>query len=390
MTIKFKILPEDFIVSEVVKITPSKKGDFALYLLKKVNLTTWDALGKISKFFRIPLKFFGYGGLKDKRAVTYQYITIKHGPKRDFREKNLELTYLGNVPKSLDRNDLLGNNFEITLRGITIDDHIILRNIEEVKQYGIPNYFDEQRFGSVYEGREFAAKEIIKSNYERALFLLLAVGGAEDLRQSRALRDCLRKNWGNWKDCIKFARLTWEKNLLNFLSNHAPSKRTFKRALNLVDQEYLFFLGNVYQSYLWNEVLKECLVYLNLNHFTMKYPLGELYFYREISEELFRFLQHFKIPYPSPKLKLENIPELPLKDLYQKVFQRESLEDLQSLRTFIKGLLFKSYPRPAIVIPQNLNWKRLAKDKILINFFLEKGAYGTLVIKRILYANKDS
>lgn len=390
MTFKLKVNPEDFIVSEVIKPFTPGEGSFSLYLLRKINLSTWDALGRLSKTLHIPLKHFGYGGLKDKKAITYQYITIKNGPKRDIHDKNIELTYLGNLPKSLDKSDLLGNNFEITLRQVTLKDEIIEKNIEEVRLYGIPNYFDEQRFGSVSENREFAVKEIIRGNYERALFLIMAIGSPDDIAQSRALRDCLKRNWRNWDHCVRYAHLKWERELLHFLSKKTPSQRTFKRALNLVDQEYLFFLGNVYQSYLWNEVLREILIHLGLNHFTIPYQVGEFCFYRKIPNETFKLLQGLKIPYPSPKIHVEERPELPLKELYLKVLSREGFMDFKDLRTFIKGLVFKTYPRPAIVFPRNLVWERLEERIVRLKFFLEKGSFATIVIKRVFYGDKNS
>ena len=388
MKIKLKLNPEDFIVSEVVKIYPTERGEHSLYLLKKINLTTWDALGKIAKKWHIPLKNFGYGGLKDKRAISYQYITIKGGPKRDLKENNLELTYLGKSPKQIEKGDLLGNNFEIVVREVELEENILIKRVDEVKRYGIPNYFDEQRFGSVTESKEFAVKEIIKGNWERALYLILVESSYEDFSLSQKLRECLRKNWRNPQICLPYARITWIQNLLIFLSEHRYSQRTLKRAINLIDQEYLFFLGNVYQSFLWNEVLKEILRYLHLDHFSIPYPLGNLLFYQVIpEEEVENLLKSLKIPYPSPKISVENFSKLPLRDLYLKVLKNEGFEDFKNLRTFVKGLIFKTYPRQALVFPKDLTLEKISQGTFKIKFFLEKGSYATLVVKRLFYAD---
>lgn len=391
MTFKLKENPEDFIVSEVITLSPSDRGDYSLYSLRKRDISTWDALGIIAKKWRIPLENFGYGGLKDKKSVSIQYITIKNGPKRDLKESNFELTYLGKCGKPLDKGNLLGNNFEITVRDVTVPPEVVEKNKEEIERYGLPNYFDDQRFGSVGEEKEFAVREIIKGNYERALFLILTQSSYEDISKARALRDCLKRHWRNFSECLKFARINWIKNLLQFLSTHKPSQRTFKRALHLVDKDYLFFLGNVYQSYLWNEVLKETLKYLDLAHFSTPSVLGELYFYREIpSERIAEFLKALKIPFPSPKVVLENFDVIPLKDIYLEVIRREGFEGLHQIRTFIKGLIFKTYPRPALCYPKHLRVSYLDSQTVKVKFFLEKGSYATLVIKRLFYADKDS
>ncbi len=390
MTFQYKVHPEDFLVSEVITLYPEKKGEYSLYLLKKKNLTTWEALGQIAKALKLPLKYFGYGGLKDKKAVATQYITIKGGPKEDLKGTNFELIYLGKVDKPLSKEHLLGNNFEILIREVKKTEDEILQEIESIKNFGIPNYFDEQRFSSVSSSLKFAVKEIILGNYEEALYLILAESSPDEISYSRKLRECLKENWQKWETCLKFARLKWERDLLKFLSQHSPSKRTFKRALHLVDQDYLFYLGNVYQSYIWNEVLKEILKYLKVVEFSIPFFLGELYFYRSLSDKNLYILKNLKIPFPSPKINLEDLQGIPLRSLYLEVLKKEGFQDLKELRSFIKGLIFKTYPRPAIVFPQNLTYEKISENTYKLKFFLEKGSYATLVIKRIFYAYKDS
>ncbi len=383
MSFKIKVYPEDFVVSEVINLSPQEKGEYSLYLLKKKNITTWEALGILAKKWRIPLKYFGYGGMKDKKALTYQYVTVKGGPKSNFQSDKLEITYLGKTSEPLTKEHLLGNNFEIIVREVSLSPDELEKSISEIQSYGLPNYFDEQRFSSVYESKKFPVKEIIKGNWEEALFLILAYASPDEMAFSQKLRECLKNHWKKWEKCITLAKLRWEKNLLEFLTKHRPSQRTFKRALHLIDQEYLFFLGNVYQSYLWNEVLKEVLFYLNLRDCKVSFFLGDLYFYRTLSQEQLKFLKDLRIPFPSPKIQVEDTDWLPLRTLYLKVFLKEGLEDFKELRTFIKGLIFKTYPRPALLFPQNLRHKKMGNQTYKISFFLEKGAYATLVIKRL-------
>ncbi len=382
---KIKSIPEDFVVSEVADIYPEQKGEYSLYLLKKKNISSWDAIGKIAKLLRISANSIGYGGLKDKKALANQFITIKNGPKKDIKTQDFELIYLGKTTKCMTKNLLKGNFFEIIVREVNLSEDAIEREVNFVKTYGLPNYFDEQRFGSLLSTKEFAAKEIIKKNYEKALYLMLAEASPIAIEKTRKFRECLKKNWGNFERCKDLATLSWEKELMEFLSTHPSSKRTFKRALNLVDREYLFFLGNVYQSYLWNKILGrviESLVQSSL--FKVSYLLGEFNFYKELPEEVFLFLKNLKIPLPSPKLDLNKLPER-VRDCYLKVLNEEGFSEIKELRTFIKGLIFKTYPRPALLFPEKLSWEKVDKESIKISFFLEKGAYATLVVKRIVY-----
>jgi tRNA pseudouridine13 synthase len=388
MKIKEKL--EDFVVSEIADIYPEGKGEYSLYMLKKLNISTWDALGKIAKKLRISMDSINYGGLKDKKAIAHQFITIKGGPKRDIKEKEFELIYLGKTTKPMSKDLLIGNKFEIIVRDFQIDEKKFDREVELVRKFGLSNYFNEQRFGSIKSSKEFAAKEIILGNYERALYLMMAEGSAVDIEKTRKFRECLKKHWGNFEKCLEFAKVNWEKNLLNFLITHKPSKRTFKRALNLVDKEYLFFLGNAYQSYLWNEVLKEVILRLEIPYFEISYLLGKLFFYKEVPADKWEILQNLKLPLPSPKLKFkEKFENLNLEEIYNEICKREGLHNIKNLRSFIKGLIFKTYPRPAVIFPEKLEWEKLNNTTIKINFTLEKGAYATLVVKRLCYGYQN-
>jgi len=388
MKIKEKL--EDFVVSEIADIYPEGKGEYSLYMLKKLNISTWDALGKIAKKLRISMDSINYGGLKDKKAIAHQFITIKGGPKRDIKEKEFELIYLGKTTKPMSKDLLIGNKFEIIVRDFQIEEKKFDREVELVRKFGLSNYFNEQRFGSIKSSKEFAAKEIILGNYERALYLMMAEGSAVDIEKTRKFRECLKKHWGNFEKCLEFAKVNWEKNLLNFLITHKPSKRTFKRALNLVDKEYLFFLGNAYQSYLWNEVLKEVILRLEIPYFEISYLLGKLFFYKEVPADKWEILQNLKLPLPSPKLKFkEKFENLNLEEIYNEIYKREGLDNIKNLRSFIKGLIFKTYPRPAVIFPEKLEWEKLDNTTIKIKFTLEKGAYATLVVKRLCYGYQN-
>ena len=78
--------PEDFVVNEIIekkflqsfertgkgvrKIT----GPYTLFLLRKREMTTHSAIEKVSGEFGLNVKEIGYAGLKDRFAVTSQYI----------------------------------------------------------------------------------------------------------------------------------------------------------------------------------------------------------------------------------------------------------------------------------------------------------------------------
>ena len=148
---KLKSLPEDFEVEELSDF-PLDGGPFAVYLLTKRSLGTPEAITAISSRWNFPRRVIGYGGLKDKHAVTRQWVTIHRGPRRDFREESLSLTYQGQANRPFGPQDITANRFQIVMRNLTDEAAqkvIAARN--SLAEFGVPNFYDDQRFGSLGE-----------------------------------------------------------------------------------------------------------------------------------------------------------------------------------------------------------------------------------------------
>src|SRR3954452_16274559 len=152
---KLKQQPEDFQVEELTPLAdaPPGQGPFAFYRLEKRGWTTPDALAAIRRRWEITPQRLSYGGLKDRHADTVQYLTIHHGPRRGLTHNAVTLHYLGQVPAPYSSRDIRANRFHITLRDLA-DDHAgrAVSEAAAVARDGVPNYFDDQRFGSVADG----------------------------------------------------------------------------------------------------------------------------------------------------------------------------------------------------------------------------------------------
>lgn len=150
-TASFKLSPEDFQVNEFFDGEFSGEGEHIVLKIEKRGLTTEDVLKSLARLINKPVKLISYAGLKDRQALTTQWLSI-HAPGEiiDGVEtleapgwKVLECTRHN---KKLRPGFLSGNHFVVTLRDVVqIDD--LLQRIETIKQFGVPNYFGEQRFG---------------------------------------------------------------------------------------------------------------------------------------------------------------------------------------------------------------------------------------------------
>ena len=102
-----------------------------------------------------------YGGLKDRHAWTWQFLSIFRGPQRNLTHERIAVTYLGQIAEPFTSQNIVANRFRLTLRALQpAEIEAGQEPLEEVRRQGVPNYFDDQRFGSVGAQREFVAKAI--------------------------------------------------------------------------------------------------------------------------------------------------------------------------------------------------------------------------------------
>jgi tRNA pseudouridine13 synthase len=169
--------PEDFVVNEVVdrkflrsfertgKGVRRVAGPYSLFLLKKKNMTTHRAIKIISQKLGIPANGLGYAGLKDRFAVTTQYVTIKGAKTDGFEAGDLSLVKVGVTNRHVSVGDLEGNEFKITLHGCKA---ARLSPVVKELSKGIPNYFGPQRFGAA-GNNHVIGKLLVKRRFDKAL-----------------------------------------------------------------------------------------------------------------------------------------------------------------------------------------------------------------------------
>jgi len=116
---KLKQVPSDFKVEEVGDFKIKANSRYLLYVLEKEGFDSFYAIDYFSRRNRIPKSGFGVAGLKDRHAVTKQYVTlpVKYSPSH-LGEDKLKLKLLGYVDESIRLGDHTGNRFEITVRDI--------------------------------------------------------------------------------------------------------------------------------------------------------------------------------------------------------------------------------------------------------------------------------
>ncbi len=261
---EIKQIPEDFVVREIFrKKEPGEGGKtedshYVWFTLKKTNWSLFRAVKMISRKLGVSVKRFGYAGTKDKRAVTYQKVSVWNVPMErleSVRIKDIELSGFEERRERINLGDLKGNRFEITVRDIGKGKRKGMeKNLERIKREGMINFYGKQRFG-VRGNTHLVGKEIIRDRLKEAVWTYLTHGRERERNEdARSFRENLEKG-GDFmaaiKECPGF--LGTEKTLLQHL---AREPNDYAGALRRIPKKLRRIFVHAYQSYLWNEIAK--------------------------------------------------------------------------------------------------------------------------------------
>jgi tRNA pseudouridine13 synthase len=139
--------PDDFRVIEVPAYEPSGFGEHLFVKLRKVDLSTPEAVKRLCRALDTPFKSAGWAGMKDRHAVTTQWVSLHEVTPEQAAAAEVEgVTLLEAVPheKKLKTGHLRGNRFELRIRDVADPDGLVAAfDAIEV----VPSYFGAQRFG---------------------------------------------------------------------------------------------------------------------------------------------------------------------------------------------------------------------------------------------------
>jgi len=383
---KLKQTTDDFQVEEITDLVAGEVGSFAFYRLDKAGWTTPDALDLIRKRLKVDLRRLSYAGLKDRHAHTRQYLTIHNGPAHDLDHQTIHLHYLGRLGAAYTSGDIRCNRFGITLRDldeaqVSEIDH----RLEVVARLGVPNYFDDQRFGSV-AGGEFIAAHLVRGRFEEALRLALTAPYAFDRAEQKREKQILRDHWGDWAACRAALPRGHAWGVVEYLRIRNGD---FRGAVGRLRPELRGLYLSAYQSHLWNRTLARWLdqhAGAPLRRISLR--LGEVPLAEHLSDEATRALADLHLPLATSRWKPEeDDPRLPL---VEAVLAEEGLTLRDMQVRGVRELFFSRGDRPALARVDALEtaWaddeRHPGRKKLTLSFRLPRGSYATLVVKAIV------
>lgn len=390
---KIRVAPEDFIVEEItpegllvnegLKRLERGKGKVTLAVLKKVSKPLLPTISLLEKKLKGRIRF---AGIKDRRAVTYQMISINRPVDIEMEMEGIKLWTVGRSKWEIFPGELNGNRFTITIRCLE-------RVPESMSVKWLPNYFGHQRFGISRPNTHKIGKLIVKKDFEGAVkeFLAEPYEGEPYYRERMKLKE------------------TWDLNLaLELFSNELIYERVVLEALlkGAKPEDALFklprqlirFFVEAYQSYLFNLALSERWKRTSLFQIEVGDSVAMLDSYKnpsipiEVRSDNLKKLQKLVemgkavllMPIPGARTKLKGINE----EIYEKLLIHEGVE-LKDFANF--GLTMKGALRAAVFYPFDFEILNISNDekfegkmKITIRFSLPKGTYATVLLRELI------
>jgi tRNA pseudouridine13 synthase len=338
----FKQSVSGFVVTEIPLYEFSKSGEHLIIKVRKKDLTTWDMISDIASFVGCKSKDIGYAGLKDKNAMTIQYISIHRQYEEKLKTfshqkiKILETTYHNNKIKI---GHLKGNKFFIRLKRVQNVDKMKLESaLQSIAKYGMANYFGFQRFG--IDGDNYLkGKQIVVGNLRER---------NKKLKQMyiNAYQSYLFNNWLS-------KRIEISKLLDNFKAVELKDKLNLSidKIKQIQSQQHPF---KIFQGDL-------------MHH----YPYGKIFYATDLESESEKFLAYDRVPTGllcGKKVKLAQ-------------------DDARNLeKEFDVAMNEYGSRRFAWVFPTEIQSEfKEEKNWFELNFSLPKGSYATELIAELLH-----
>ena len=331
----------DFRVDEQLSFRFTEQGEYAYLWIEKIDRSTVDVAKKLSEVTGVHGSEIGYSGMKDRRAQTRQWFSIKLPAGREAElaaceSDSLRIVETHRNSRKLKIGSHRSNHFRILLRDCGGSRDEFEQRLAKISSAGVPNYFGFQRFG----------KDL------------------SNLHQVQA----------------------WMSAELSEASAPLPKQR-FKRSM----------LFSAARSYLFNQLLSRRLELGNWNAYVVgdvlnldgtgrSFALDEGVEWDGILQQR---LEDFDIHITGPLCG-----EIVSKDKYVSYGKAADIEDAvcKEFNTLLAGLRhfgLKAARRPLRFRPIELTWEWLQGEQadrssdLLLDFSLGKGAYATSLLREL-------
>lgn len=248
-----------------------------VYELTKSQLTTPDAIAFLARELRISPGAVDYAGLKDKHAVTTQFVSF---PVSDVRAAqrvpatvmpkgggggggaasgggNWSARFVAFSARPVVAESIGGNAFVLAVRDLTkAESDAMTRRSRDLQAsegtLAIVNYFGAQRFGGNRHGQGWAALPLIRGEFLEAIRLIVGTPARKDSGRTRDFTRLCAQHWGEWKVLAETLPKCPELRVIEALAAGKQPHEAFGAVPGFLQQMCV----EAFQSVLWNETVR--------------------------------------------------------------------------------------------------------------------------------------
>ena len=393
---------EDFYVEEIPEVIPEGEGPNVYVWIEKLGRTTLDVVLDIARDLHISRKRMGFAGMKDKKALTRQWICIAN---MDSEEQLNQVKALDGTiyktdflkvvrgRKKLRMGQLKGNKFRILIRDL--DDieksaDVAEEVLGQLEVTGVPNYFGWQRFGKPRTNTHLVGRALVENDLKKAVGTYIGNPSEDESEENQLARKAYDE--GNLEESLNLMGkgMRYEKMMIKELIRDSKkgelTDKSYMNALHALPKPLQRMFVHAYQSYLFNEAVSNR-VEMGIN----KYVEGDIIIDMEehivrdkTPDEFQELIDNFqanptcplygtKVPYAGGKVGEMEENVLKKYDLEKSDFEVPKMPRLGS-HGLRRSMRFQVWDTSAVAVD----------DGVLCEFSINKGSYATAVLREIM------
>ena len=258
---RLRLFPEDFYVEELS--LPPPRVDDGRYVAIRARIRNWETnrlVREIARSMGISRHRIGFAGTKDKRGVKVQFITVLASMEQVLAISlgDMEIMEAYPTDRPLELGQLLGNRFDIVLRGAAKDSvpgALAAVSGELEMAGGFPNFFGIQRFGALRPVTHIAGERIVRGDLQGAVMAYLGRPMEAESEPTRLARARLEREMDFAAAADYFPRqLGFERSMIHHLQSRPGD---WAGALRQLPPNLLMMFVHAYQSAIFNRVLSQ-------------------------------------------------------------------------------------------------------------------------------------
>ncbi len=249
---------EDFIVEEILhpEVVLGERGRYAIFVLEKRGVDTFEAVRIAARLLRVDWRTVGYAGMKDRNALTRQYISVPagllDGPPASLSSGRVSLRLVGYSDKPVKRGLLAGNQFKIVLRHRSEEPEKVRGALYALGELGvIPGFYGHQRFGTRRPNTHIVGHYLVRREWDKAVAEIAGHPYPFESPEAQEARRAfdegrLEEALAMYPRALKYERILTRR----LLGGASPLE-----ALRSLPRSLLELYVSAYQSYLFNMAL---------------------------------------------------------------------------------------------------------------------------------------